>query len=117
MAAIAKCGLTISVLLCVASPGWASSCAPSIVRVQAMADAAIEGRAGSHGWQRESLNATRNYQPTPRSLAATEGVQGRDLEAALDLLDRARAADSMGNAAVCQKHLATAQAILRAQQR
>ena len=117
MAAATKCSLTISALLCAISPGWAGSCAPEIARVQAMADAAIEGRAGPHGWQRESLNATRNYQPTPRSLAATEGVQGRDLEAALDLLDRARAADDASNPAVCQHYLVKAKNILRAQQR
>src|ERR1700761_5932199 len=100
MAATAKCSLAILVLLSAVSPAHATSCAPAIGRVQATADAAIEHRAGSLGWKRESLNATRNYQPTPRSLAATEGVQGHDLEDALDAINRARAADSMGNAAV-----------------
>jgi hypothetical protein len=80
-----------------------------------MVDAAIEKRAGSDRWKPESLAATRNYQPTPRSLAATEGYHGQDLEVALDSLDRARAADRVGNIAVCKQALASARTIVRAQ--
>ena len=97
------------------SPIYASSCAPSIARLQAKVDAAIERRAGKDSWKPESLDATRNYQPTPFSLAATEGSRGRDFEAALDSLDEARAADRAGDIAVCQQALASVRAILRAQ--
>jgi hypothetical protein len=114
MAATVKCSLGFIALLSVVSPAYASPCAPSIVRVQGMVDAAIERRAGTLGWKRESVNATRNYQPTPRSLAAAEGFH--DLEVALDSLDRARAADNIGNLAVCRQELAAATAILRSQQ-
>src|SRR6202012_1037233 len=117
MAATAKCSIGIVALLCAISPAYATSCGPSIARVQADVDAAIEQRAGSLGWQRESLNATRNYQPTPRSLAAAEGLRGRGLEAALESLDRARAAESNGNVAVCQREVAAAESVLRSQQR
>jgi hypothetical protein len=110
-----KCSLAILALLCATSPTYAGPCAPSIVRVQAMVDAAIEKRAGSDRWKPESLAATRNYQPTPRSLAATEGYHGQDLEVALDSLDRARAADRVGNIAVCKQALASARTIVRAQ--
>jgi hypothetical protein len=116
MAATVKCSLGFIALLSVVSPTHANSCAPSIARVQAMVDAAIGQRAGSLGWKRESVDATRNYQPTPRSLVAAEGFQGHDLELALDSLDRARAADNIGNLAVCRQELAAAKAILRSQQ-
>jgi hypothetical protein len=105
----------IATLLCAVSPAYAGPCARSIDGLQAKVDAAIEKRAGSDGWKPESLNATRNYQPTPRSLAATEGHYGQNLDAALDSLNRARAADSAGNVAVCQQELATVRAILRQQ--
>jgi hypothetical protein len=116
MTTTVKCSFAILALLCAASPAYAGPCAPSIARVQAKVDAAIEKRAGADGWKRESLDATRNYQPTPHSLAATEGYRGQDLEVALDSLDRARAADNVGNVPVCQAELAAAKAILRPQQ-
>jgi hypothetical protein len=100
--------------LCVVSPIWAASCAPSIAALQAKVDAAIERRAGKDGWKPQSLDATRNYQPTPFSLAATEGPRGRDLEVALDSLDRARAADRIGYIAACRQALASVRSILRA---
>ena len=72
-----KCSFAIFALLCAASPAYAGPCAPSIARVQAKIDAAIEKRAGADGWKHESVDATRNYQPTPWSLAATEGQRGQ----------------------------------------
>jgi hypothetical protein len=101
--------------LCAVSPIHAASCAPSIATLQAKVDAAIERNAGKDGWKPESLDATRSYQPTPFSLAATEGSRGRDFKVALDSLDRARAADRTGDIAVCQQALASVKAILRAQ--
>jgi hypothetical protein len=109
-----KYNVAILALLCATSPTHAGPCAASIARVQAQADAIIEKRAGADRWRPESLAATRNYQPTPRSLAATEGYRGQDLEVALDSLDRARAADKVGDTVVCQQALASAKAILRA---
>jgi hypothetical protein len=97
------------------SSTYAGPCASSIARVQAQLDGVIEKRAGANGWKPESLAATRNYQPTPRSLAATERHHGQDLEVALDSLDRARAADDVGNTAVCRRELAYAKTILGAQ--
>ena len=112
-----KCSFAIFALLCAASPGYAGPCAPSIARVQAKIDAAIEKRAGADGWKHESVDATRNYQPTPWSLAATEGQRGQSLEVALDSLDRARAADNVGNVAVCRQELAAAKAVVRSRRR
>jgi hypothetical protein len=110
-----KLSFAIFALLCVATPSHADSCGPSIAGVQAKVDAAIEKRAGSDRWKHESRDATLGHQPTPFSLAATEGERGEDLEVALESLDRARAADRVGDVAVCRRELASARAILRRQ--
>ena len=103
----------VAALLLVASPANAGPCAKTIAAVQAQVDAAIETRAGADGWKAQSLNATRSYQPTPRSLAATEGSDGRLFEYVLDTLDRARAADRAADSATCQRELTNARAALR----
>ena len=108
-----KCGIAIAALLCVASPTYAGSCAPSIASVQAKVDAAIEKRAGADKWKRESRDAKLSHQPTPFSLAATEGERGSELKAALESLDRARAADRAGDVAGCRRELASAKAVLQ----
>jgi hypothetical protein len=103
----------IAALLFAASPAHAGPCFRTITSVQAQVDVAIENRAGSDGWKPESLNAQRGYQPTPRSIAATEAVNGRHFKLALDSLDRARAADRSGYIAVCRREVANARAMLR----
>ena len=113
MTTTVKCCIALAILLSAPTPSHAGSCASSIVRIQATVDAAIEKRAGSDGWKPESLSATRSYQPTPYSLATTEGVRGQDLEMALESLNRARAADSAGNLPACRRELAVARAIVR----
>jgi len=113
MTSTAKCRIAICILLCAASPAHAGTCQPSIARVQAQLDTAIEKNAGSHGWEPESLEATRSHQPTPRSLAAVEDRYGADFTGALDALDRARDADRIGDIAACKRELARAHAVLR----
>jgi alkylhydroperoxidase family enzyme len=103
----------IAVLLLAASPAHAGPCTNTIANVQAQVDAAIENRAGSDRWKRESLKALRGYQPTPRSLAASEGSDGAVFEYALDALDRARAADRAADSATCHREIANARAALR----
>jgi hypothetical protein len=115
MANPVKFSFAVLALFC-ASPGHAASCGSSIAGVQARVDAAIEKRAGSDQWKRESRDATLRHQPTPFSLAATEGKPGTHLEDALEALDRARAADGAGDVAACRRELASAKAILRRQQ-
>jgi hypothetical protein len=98
----ARFGAALVILLLTTAPGHASSCQDSIDRVQAQADAIITNRAAQGPWRPESLAATRNYQPTPRSLAAAEGAgNGSHIDRALNALDRARAAERSGNAARC----------------
>jgi alkylhydroperoxidase family enzyme len=108
-----KCHAALIALLLATSPAHAGPCAKTIASVQAEVDATIENRAGSEGWQRESLNALRGYQPTPRSLAASEGGNGEPFEYALDALDRARAADRAADSAACHREVANARAALR----
>ena len=94
------------ILLLTIAPGHAGSCQDSIDRVQAQADAVIANRAAQAPWRPESLAATRNYQPTPRSIAAAEGAgNGSPIGRALNALDRARAAESSGNIARCNAAL------------
>ena len=108
-----KCKIAILTLLCAASPAYASTCAPVIAGVQAKVDSAIERGASADGWRREGLDAKLGRQPTPFSLAGTEGKRGIDLQVALDSLDRAREADRVGDVAVCRRELATVRSILR----
>jgi hypothetical protein len=113
MTSAAKCQIAICILLCAAAPAHAGPCEHSIARVQAQVDAAIEKNAGTHGWAPESLDATRGRQPTPRSLAAVEDRYSLVFTEALDSLDRARAADRIGDMAACNRELARVRAVLR----
>lgn len=113
MTSTTKGRIAIFILLCTASQAHAGPCLKAIDRTQAQLDVAIEKNAGSHGWKRESLSALRSYQPTPRSLAEAEAGNGPDFTGALDALDRARAADQIGDIAACDRELAQARAVLR----
>ncbi len=97
----------VVVLLMATAPSYAGPCQRSIDRVQAQIDAVIEKRAASGPWAAESVDARRNYQPTPRSLAKAEVSlgTGAGLENALSALGRARDADRAGNVALCNSEL------------
>jgi len=111
MTPTAKSPIVALIMLCAASPALADSCTNAIARTQAQLDVAIESKADSHGWQRESLNALRNHQPTPRSLAEAEG--GTDFTDALDALDRARVADRTGDIGACDREVGHARDVLK----
>ena len=113
MTSIAKCRAALFVLLSATVPAYAGTCTDDIAKTQAQLDLAIEKDAGAHGWKPESLNALRNYQPTPRSLAEAEGDNGLDFTDALDSLDRARTADRTGDIAACDREISHARAVLR----
>ena len=100
------------ILLLLSAPVHAASCRNSIDSVQAQIDAAIDRRAGDGPWQPESLDALRNHQPTPQSLAAAEGAGSTALTRALEALDRARAADGAGDAKGCLAEVSTARRLL-----
>jgi hypothetical protein len=105
----------LAAMLFASSPVYASSCNHAIAHVQAQVDAAIEKSARSGAWKPESLAALRGYQPTPQSLAQTEGRRGQDLQLALDALDRARAAERAGYTSVCRRQVSQAKLILQQQ--
>ena len=107
-----KCYAAAAALLLTTSAAHAGPCTQTIASVQAQVDAAIENRAGSDGWKPQSLGALRGYQPTPRSLAASEGSSGRVFEYVLDALDRARVADRAADSATCRQELTNARAAL-----
>jgi hypothetical protein len=110
------CCIAFGALLLTAPAAYAGSCKQSIARVQARVDAVIEKSAGSDQWRPESLSALRGHQPTPLSLAQTEGGDGAYLRRALDALDRARTADKGGQIVACRRALSDAKLILRRQQ-
>ena len=103
---------SIIVLSLLSAPAHAASCRDSIDRVQAQVDAAIDHRAGNGSWQRESLDALRSHQPTPRSIAEAEGAGSAALSRALGALNRARAADSAGDNRRCVAEVSAAQGLL-----
>jgi hypothetical protein len=75
-------------------------------------DSAIEIDAVSGGWKPEILYALRVYQPTPGTLAASEGRGGRRFEDALDRLERARYADRAMDVARCYQEIDRARTAL-----
>jgi hypothetical protein len=97
--------LASAILLFVASPAFAGPCKSSIDELQARVDAAIENQAAAGPWKPESLRALRSDQPTPESMAASEGAAGKKFRGVLMLLKRARAADRAGNPKRCNAEL------------
>ena len=99
-------------LLFAVTPALAGPCTSSIDELQRRVDAAIENQAASGGWKPESLSATRSRQPTPSSIAASEGAAGKKFKHVLALLNRARSADRAGNLARCNAELDKARSTL-----
>ena len=84
-----------------AYPAVAGPCETAISELQVRVDAAIERQAAAGPSKPESLRALRNDQPTPDSIAASEGAAGKRFQAVLALLRRARSADRAGNPDRC----------------
>lgn len=101
-------GLAAVILLLAASPTFAGPCKSSIDDLQGRVDSAIEHKAGADPWKPESVNALRDRQPTPRSIAASEGAAGKKFKHVLMLLKRARSADRAGNSDRCNAALSEA---------
>jgi hypothetical protein len=106
--------LARTILLFVASPAFAGPCESSINELQARVDAAIERQAVADPAKPESLRALRNYQPTPQSLAETEGAAGESFQTVLALLKQARSADGAGDLDRCNALLDQARRALTA---
>jgi hypothetical protein len=106
--------LAAAILLFAASNALAGPCKSSIDELQARVDAAINNQAGTGPWKPESLSATRSRQPTPQSIAASEGAVGKKFQHVLALLKLARIADRAGNPARCNAELDKARSTLDA---
>jgi hypothetical protein len=104
--------LATTILLFVTSPTFAGPCKHSIDELQARVDAAIGSQAAADPSRAENLRALRNYQPTPRSLAASEGAAGKRFQAVLKALKRARSADRAGQLDRCNALLDKARSAL-----
>jgi len=100
------------IFLLASSTAQAGVCTSAIAQAQSEVDAAIENSLSTDGWKPESIGAMRGYQPTPRSLAQTEGHGSAALQQALDLLGRARKYDRLGNGAACREQLTNVRSIL-----
>ena len=107
-------GLATAFVLLFASSALAGPCQSSIDELQARVDAAIENQAAAGPWKPESLSALRNDQPTPESLAASEGAAGKKYKRVLVLLKRARSADRAGNQGRCNAELSKARSAFNA---
>jgi hypothetical protein len=100
--------LAATTLVCFAGP-----CSPELERMQARLDAKLHERAGIGPSAPESSRALEHRQPTPGSIAAAEIELGElSLENAKVLqgaMDRARAADRVGDKSACDRALADVQ--------
>jgi hypothetical protein len=114
MPGIRSFGAAAAFLLFAAAPALAGPCTGSIDELQRRVDSAIENQAASGGWKPESLSATRSRQPTPSSIAASEGPAGKKFKHVLALLNRARAADRAGHLNRCNAELDKARSALDA---
>jgi hypothetical protein len=112
MQMIRSLGLAAAVFLFAVAPVVAGPCKSSIDELQRRVDAAIENQAANGGWKPESLSATRSRQPTPSSIAASEGAAGKTFRHVLAVLNRARSADRAGNVARCNAELDKARSAL-----
>ena len=97
--------LTASVSTTYAGPCW-----DEIVRVQAEIDNKLEAIAAAGPPASARDMAATSVQPTPRSLALVEEKMGElspeTISAIRQSMDRARAADTGGDQAACEKALA-----------
>ena len=92
------------------STAYAGPCTDQIERMQARIDAALETKLASGPRAAESTSATMHRQPTPQSLAAAEERLGNlssgKVDAVMNAMATARAADAAGDKAGCGKALA-----------
>ena len=95
----------------------AGPCTVEILKTQERADAKLHRKAAEGPSASQSDFATSHQQPTPATIAQAEKAlgEGQAIRAALDALDRARAADLKGDASVCQAELQVAENALKPQ--
>ncbi len=77
--------------------------------MQARMDAKVEAKAAAGPTGRQGAGAGMHVQPTPRSMAAAEGVSPQMIDTVRQAMLRARAADSAGDKSACEQALADVQ--------
>ena len=82
-----KCYAAAAAFLVTIPAAHAGSCSQTMASVQSQVNSAVSTDAVSGGWNPESPYALQGHQPTPGTLAASEGRSGRRFEDALDKLE------------------------------
>jgi hypothetical protein len=89
---------------CLAGP-----CSQEIGNMQARIDAKLQAAAAAGPAGQETIAATMNRQPTPKSIAAAEvklgDISAQTLQTVEDAMARARKADASGDGVGCQHAL------------
>ena len=77
--------------------------------MQERINAKVEAAASTGPSAPEGSNALLHRQPTPRSMAAAEGISPEIVKAVRETMTRAREADHAGDRVTCEKALAEVQ--------
>ena len=104
LVALSAAALAASTIVCSAGP-----CSPEIERMQERINARVEAAAGTGPSTSEGSNALLHRQPTPRSMAAAEGISPEIVKMVREAMTRAREADQAGDKATCEQALAEVQ--------
>ena len=98
------------------SASLAGPCSAEIDAMMARINAVVHHAAAGSTAKEQAVAAGRHVQPTPRSMAATEEKLGQISPETIKLveqaMDRARAADSVGDNVACKEALAEAQRMI-----
>jgi hypothetical protein len=99
----------LAVAISPVSPCVAGPCAEQIVNVQARIDAKLQAAAAAGPTGKETVAATMNRQPTPKSIAEAEvklgDISAQTWQTVDDAMARARKADAAGDGKGCQQAL------------
>ena len=91
------------------SPCFAGPCAEQIANMQARIDAKLQAAAAAGPAGKETVAATMNRQPTPKSIAEAEvklgDISAQTLQRVEEAMTRARKADAAGDGTGCQQAL------------
>jgi hypothetical protein len=100
------CALSAAALILSTLPSYSGPCSQQFEQTQVQIDAKLGSIARAGATAKESVAATLNHQPTPRSIAKAEVAIG-DLspetqQALARAMDRARDADASGDKTACE---------------
>ena len=96
--ALSAAALAASTIVCSAGP-----CLPEIERMQERINAKVAAATNTGPSLPEGSNALLHHQPTPRSMAAAEGISPEIVKAVREAMTRARDADQAGDKVACEQ--------------